>query len=301
MAELLAICNRRAGGAGEAALEAALGTLRRGADVVEAEAGGGLDGVLGAHPGRDVVVLGGDGSLHAAVAALHRRGELGARTVGLVPLGTGNDFARALGLPSDPGAAARVVLAGHRRPMDLLVDDDGGIVVNAVHLGAGAEASERAAPLKPVLGKLAYPLGGLLAGVRSRGWKLRVTVDGRPLAHGRRVLMVAVGNGVTIGGGTPLTPRARPDDGRVDVVVAATTGPLARLAYALRLRRGTHLGLRDVVTDRGGEVAVSGDPVPVNADGELTGPVTGRRWTVLPAAWRIYAAEAPPAEPSGTG
>ncbi|WP_449063433.1 diacylglycerol kinase family protein [Planomonospora algeriensis] len=92
MAELLAICNRRAGSADEGALEAALGTLREGADVVEA-AGDGLDEALGAHPGRDVVVLGGDGSLHAAVAALHRRDELGARTVGLVPLGTGNDFA----------------------------------------------------------------------------------------------------------------------------------------------------------------------------------------------------------------
>ncbi|GAA3135057.1 diacylglycerol kinase [Planomonospora alba] len=301
MAGLLAICNRGAGGAQEEAVEAALGTLCEGADVAEvsstgADRGDGaeepdrrLDRALDACPGRDVVVLGGDGSLHVVVAALHRRGELGERAVGLVPLGTGNDFARALGLPLDPERAARVVLAGHRRPMDLLVDDDGGIVVNAVHLGAGAEASERAAPLKPLLGRLAYPLGGLLAGVRSRGWRLRVTVDGRPLARGRRVLMAAVGNGVTIGGGTPLTPRARPDDGMVDVVVAATTGPLARAAYALRLRRGTHLGLREVVMDRGREVTVSGGPVPVNADGELTGPVTRRSWTVLPAAWQVFA------------
>ncbi|MFC4061708.1 diacylglycerol/lipid kinase family protein [Planomonospora corallina] len=309
MAGLLVICNRGAGSAREAAVEAALGTLCAGAEVAEVstggdggDGGGGLDRALDACPGRDVVVLGGDGSLHVAVAALHRRGELGERTLGLVPLGTGNDFARALGLPLDPERAARVVLAGHRRPMDLLVDDDGGIVVNAVHLGAGAEASERAAPFKPVLGKLAYPLGGLLAGVRSRGWRLRVTVDGRPLARRRRVLMAAVGNGVTIGGGTPLTPRARPDDGMVDVVVATATGPLARLVYALRLRRGTHLDLREVVADRGREVVVSGGPVPVNADGELTGPVIRRRWTVLPAAWHVFAEPAGPrpAEPAGS-
>ncbi|GAA2874795.1 hypothetical protein GCM10010517_35550 [Streptosporangium fragile] len=290
MAELLAICNEGAGGAGDRARAAAVDTLRAGgADVVEAPVGEkDLGEMLDAHRDHDVVVLGGDGTLHVVVTALHRRGELAARTVGLVPLGTGNDFARGLGLPLDPEVAARVVLAGRSTPLDLLVDDEGGVVVNAVHLGVGAEASEQAAPLKPRLGRLAYPAGALLAGVRSPGWRLRVTVDSRAHADGRPVLMAGVGNGVTIGGGTPLTPRARPDDGMVDVVVALTTGPLERLAYALRLRRGTHPGLRDVVTARGREVAVAGEPVPVNADGELTGRTARRRWTVMPAAWRMF-------------
>ncbi|MFD8532563.1 diacylglycerol/lipid kinase family protein [Streptosporangium canum] len=289
MAELLAIYNEEAGGVDDAARTAVLEVLRGGADVVEAPAGQkDLDEMLDAHPGRDVVVLGGDGSLHVTVAALHRRGELEARTVGLVPLGTGNDFARGLGIPLDPEVAARIVLAGRPQSLDLLVDDEGGVVVNAVHLGVGAEASEQAKPLKPKLGRFAYAVGGLLAGVRSPGWRLRVTVDGRPLAEGRPVLMAGIGNGVTIGGGTPLTPRARPDDGMVDVVVALTTGPVDRLVYALRLRRGTHPELRDVVTGRGREVAVEGEPVPVNADGELTGPTVRRRWTVAPAAWRMF-------------
>lgn len=289
MAELLAIYNEEAGGVDDAARTAVLEVLRGGADVVEAPAGQkDLDEMLDAHPGRDVVVLGGDGSLHVTVAALHRRGELDTRTVGLVPLGTGNDFARGLGIPLDPEVAARIVLAGRPHPLDLLVDDEGGIVVNAVHLGVGAEASEQAKPLKPGLGRFAYAVGGLLAGVRSPGWRLRVTVDGRPLAEGRPVLMAGIGNGVTIGGGTPLTPQARPDDGMVDVVVALTTGPVERLSYALRLRRGTHPELRDVVTGRGREVAVEGERVPVNADGELTGPTTRRRWTVVPAAWRMF-------------
>ncbi|MFI7057292.1 diacylglycerol/lipid kinase family protein [Streptosporangium canum] len=289
MAELLAIYNEEAGGVDDAARTAVLEVLRGGADVVEAPAGQkDLDEMLDAHPGRDVVVLGGDGSLHVTVAALHRRGELDSRTVGLVPLGTGNDFARGLGIPLDPEVAARIVLAGRPQPLDLLVDDEGGVVVNAVHLGVGAEASEQAKPLKPKLGRFAYAVGGLLAGVRSPGWRLRVTVDGRPLAEGRPVLMAGIGNGVTIGGGTPLTPRARPDDGMVDVVVALTTGPVDRLVYALRLRRGTHPELRDVVTGRGREVAVEGEPVPVNADGELTGPTARRRWTIAPAGWRMF-------------
>ncbi|MGV9328302.1 diacylglycerol/lipid kinase family protein [Streptosporangium sandarakinum] len=291
MAELLAVCNGAAGSADDAARDAALKTLRAGADVVEVTAGEGerdLGEALDAHPGRDVVVLGGDGSLHVTVAALHRRGELGSRVVGLIPMGTGNDFARGLGIPLDPEEAARVVLAGRPRPLDLLVDDEGGIVVNAVHLGVGAEASERATPLKPGLGKLAYAVGALLAGVRSTGWRLRVTVDGRTLTD-RRVLMLGVGNGVTIGGGTPLTPEARPDDGMVDVVAALTTGPVRRLVYALRLRGGRHPELRDVVTVRGRDVAVEGEPVPANADGELTGPAARRHWRVVPAAWRMFA------------
>ncbi|WP_406314151.1 diacylglycerol kinase family protein [Streptosporangium sp. NBC_01639] len=289
MAELLAIYNEGAGGADDAARTAAMETLRGSADVIEAPAGQkDLDEMLDAHPGRDVVVLGGDGSLHVVVSALHRRGELGTRTVGLVPLGTGNDFARGLGIPLDPEVAARIVLAGRPQPLDLLVDDEGEVVVNAVHLGIGAEASRRATPLKPALGRLAYGVGGLLAGVWSPGWRLSVTVDGRSLADGRPVLMVGVGNGVTIGGGTPLTPGARPDDGKVDVVVALTTGPMDRLLYALRLRRGTHPDLRDVVTDRGREMTVTGEPVPVNADGELSGPTARHRWTVMPAVWRMF-------------
>ena len=112
-----------------------------------------------------MVVCGGDGSVHAVVAALHRAGAAGP-PVGLIPLGTGNDLARALGLPLDPAAAARVVLDGRPRTLDLLVDDAGGMVVNAVHLGVGAEAARQAAALKPRLGRLAYLVGGVSAGLR---------------------------------------------------------------------------------------------------------------------------------------
>ncbi|MDP9843857.1 diacylglycerol/lipid kinase family protein [Streptosporangium lutulentum] len=289
MAELLAIYNEGAGSADDDVRTAVIETLRGGADVVEAPVGEkDLEEMLDACPGRDVVVLGGDGSLHVVVSTLYRRGELDTRTVGLVPLGTGNDFARGLGIPLDPQVAARVVLAGRPHPLDLLIDDEGGVVVNAVHLGVGAEASEQAKPLKPGLGRLAYAVGGLLAGVRSPGWRLRVTVDGRQMAGEDPVLMLGIGNGVTIGGGTPLTPRARPDDGMVDVVVALTTGPLERLAYALRLRRGRHPEMRGVTTGRGREVTVEGEAVPVNADGELVGRTARRRWTVMPAAWRMF-------------
>jgi hypothetical protein len=79
---------------------------------------------------------------------LWRRGEAATTPVGLVPLGTGNDFARGVGIPLDHIEAARLVRTGRPRPVDLIVDDSGGVVVNAVHVGAGADAAVKARPLK---------------------------------------------------------------------------------------------------------------------------------------------------------
>ncbi|MBB5789322.1 diacylglycerol kinase family enzyme [Jiangella mangrovi] len=291
MTRLLVIANALAGSAREEAVEQALDVLRSGSDDVEVAE---LDpetipDVLKTHPDHRPVVMGGDGSVHLLVATAQTLGLLDgpAFEFGLVPLGTGNDLARTLGLPLDPARAASVVLNGRPRDLDVLVDDAGGVVVNAVHLGVGAEAGRRALPLKPRLGKLAYPVGSAVAGA-SAGWKLRVTVDGAVLAGGdRRSLMVALGNGVTIGGGAPVAPSASPDDGHVDVVVSFSTGWQARLAFAVALVRGRHPERHDVLSARGHAVTVSGGPVPLNADGELSELAGTRTWTVLPHALRI--------------
>lgn len=287
---LLVVTNAAAGGTDEAQVTAALDVLRRATDVrreVCAEPGD-LDRVLDDLGERTLVVVGGDGSVHTAVAALHTRGELSAtRPLGLVPLGTGNDLARTLGIPLDPAEAARAFLSGRPRALDLVVDDGGGVVVNAVHLGVGAEAAEKAAALKDRLGKAAYAVGSVAAGAGAGGWALRVSVDGAAVHVDDEVLMVGVANGRTIGGGAPLAPDASPDDGLVDVVVVTSTGPLARLGFAVALREGDHVERDDVLVVRGRDVTVTGEAFPLNADGELDGPVTSRRWTVQPGAWAV--------------
>ena len=128
-------------------------------------------------------MVGGDGSLHAVVAALHRRHELASTVVGLIPLGTGNDFARGVGLPLDPEAAARVVVEGNIVPMDLIVDCLGGVVVNNVHIGVGALAAHNARPMKKVIGRLGYALGAVKAAInppfiRDNGLFRRVAISG---------------------------------------------------------------------------------------------------------------------------
>jgi diacylglycerol kinase family enzyme len=252
-----------------------------------------LDAALTGLDGRIPVVAGGDGSLHLVVNRLRRAGRLDQVTLGLLPLGTGNDFARAARVPLDPLAAAVALTTARPRRFDLLEDDTGRVVVNAAHAGLGAEAAAAAADHKPRLGALAYPLGALLAGLREEGWVLRVSVDGTPYAIGERLLMVGVANGPTIGGGTPLCPMARADDGRLDVVVVAAVGPAARVGFAAALRVGTHLDRDDMHHLRGTRVQVSGEPVRHNVDGELDGEVTDRGYRVLPGAWSLLVPDAP--------
>jgi YegS/Rv2252/BmrU family lipid kinase len=285
------IANGNAGSAERHAVAAALATLAEVAParLVHTAHPDELDDALDAASDRTLVVVGGDGSLHCVIDRLRERGALPHTTLGLVPLGTGNDFARGAGIPLDPEEAARRVLEGRPRPMDLIVDDGGGIVVNAVHAGLGASAAERADGLKERLGPLAYPVGSLLAGVRADGWSLEVHVDGVRLDAPERLLMVGVGNGPSIGGGTLLCPDAVPDDGLLDVVVVGDTGTTGRAAFANALRQGAHIGRDDVVTARGREVRIVGDAVAHDADGEVTDPLPDRTYRIEPGAWSLLA------------
>ncbi|SNS22037.1 Diacylglycerol kinase family enzyme [Geodermatophilus saharensis] len=296
--DLLVVANRNAGSADEERLTRALDVLRAGAAVevaVTADAAD-LDRVVADRAGRRLVVAGGDGSVHAVVAALDRAGALDpADPLGVVPLGTGNDLAGALGVPDDPAGAARCVLDGDPRRLDLLLDDAGGVVVNAVHAGIGVRAADEAAGLKERFGALAYPIGAAVAGLAGAEQRLRVTVDGAVVTSpagwaadgGTPLLMVGVCNGPTIGGGTALAPGADPGDGLADLVVSAATGPAARAAYALALTTGRHVDRDDVVHVRGREVAVSGEPVALDADGDLLPPVPARTWRLAAGAWSV--------------
>ncbi|MGZ4631671.1 MAG: diacylglycerol/lipid kinase family protein [Actinomycetes bacterium] len=290
MTRLLVVTNPSAGTADDDNVTAALEVLRGGADVrVEQCADpGDLPALLGDRDGRTPVLVGGDGSLHLAVHALRERGELSpADPLGLLPLGTGNDLARTLGVPLDPRAAAVALLRGRPRPLDLIVDDAGGAVVNAVHLGVGAEAAERAGAWKDRLGKAAYAVGSAVAGAGAVGWRVTVEADGVVVHADAPVLMVGIANGRSIGGGAQLAPEAEPDDGWLDVVVATSTGPLARLGFGVALRDGEHVERDDVATTRARTVTVHGDEFPLNADGELAGPVPARTWTVHSRAWSL--------------
>ena len=244
-----------------------------------------LDALLREADGDCVVAVGGDGSIHRVATRLHAVDRLDL-DVGLVPLGTGNDLARGAGLPLDPLAAAEGLARWPARPVDLLVSN-GRLVVNVVHLGLGARAAETASRWKAGLGKLAYPLGAVVAGTWASPWELRVTVDGRVIHDGTAVL-VGIGNGRTIGGGTRIFPAARLDDGLADVVVAAARyGRVGRAVFGHAMRAGRHGRLPWVRTARGRHVQVEGEPVAGNADGEIWSPDRSWEIEVVPRVLRL--------------
>ncbi|QXJ24280.1 lipid kinase [Actinomadura graeca] len=302
--DLLVFANANAGTHDARTLERVAGLLRdagRRVTVCPCSAPDDLERALDAHtPGRDgpspcAVAVGGDGSVNRLVSVLRRRGGLGLWTVGLVPMGTGNDLARNLGIPLDADRAARLLLDGGERPLDLLADDAGGVALNAAHVGIGAAAAQSAARFKPRLKALAFPVGAVLAGLRHPGWRLRVEADGRVVGEGK-FLMVALSNASGIAGGTAeLAADGHPGDGVLELVISAATGPLARAGYALRLRDGTHRDRDDVLHTTARSVTISGEEFRVNSDGEVSEPVTHRAWTLEPGAWRMIA---PPRDPA---
>jgi diacylglycerol kinase (ATP) len=297
---LLVITNADAGTSDEETLATALDVLRSEASVEVAKTSnpGELDGVLHRAGGRTIVVAGGDGSIHAVVTALHKRHELAGSTLGLLPMGTGNDFARGNDIPLDIEEAARLVLSGEARKVDLIIDETGSIVVNNVHVGVGAQASRKGHKWKGRLGavgvgkvnlgKLGYPIGALLSAFHPPSWRMRVELDGEVVNDvDRPVLMVAIGNGSNVGGGTELNPDADTEDGRLDVMISRAVTPMAKLGYVAKLRNGDQDDRDDVLMLRGKTVKVSGDEFWLSADGEISGPERSRSWRLEPAAYTM--------------
>jgi diacylglycerol kinase (ATP) len=297
---LLVITNADAGTSDEETLATALDILRSEASVEVAKTSnpGELDGVLHRAGGRTVVVAGGDGSIHAVVTALHKRHELAGATLALLPMGTGNDFARGNDIPLEIEDAARLVLSGEPRKVDLIIDETGTVVVNNVHVGVGAQASRKGHKWKTRLGavgvgkvnlgKLGYPIGALLSAFHPPSWRMRVEVDGEVVNDvDRPVLMVAIGNGGNVGGGTELNPDADTEDGRLDVMISRAVTPMAKLGYVAKLRNGDQDDRDDVLMLRGKTVKVSGDEFWLSADGEISGPERSRSWRLEPAAYTM--------------
>lgn len=291
---VLAVANAKAGSAKSDVVQAVVTELGRHTDaqLVLTASLDELRETLLTSGGRRVVLMGGDGSLHAALQLLWDSGatrDVGA--LGLVPLGTGNDLARSLRLPLDPVAAARLAATGTPRGLELLVDSHERITVNTVHAGIGASATAKAQRLKSRLGVAAYPVGAAWAGFGAgRGFRLRVEVDGHVVAAGDDpVLMVGIGIGGTIGGGTPLVPGADPHDGVADVVVSASTGPFARLGFAAGLRQGVHVERQDVTTAKGKVVEVTAQrgTFRLNSDGEVTDHQRHERFEMHTDAWQV--------------
>jgi YegS/Rv2252/BmrU family lipid kinase len=226
-----------------------------------------------------LVVFGGDGTVHEVANGLPLGGD--GPLVALLPAGTGNDLARAVGLPPDPVAAATELDGARPRALDLL-DCGPRRAANGINAGFAAAATDvLSRRVKKALGPAAYVAGGIRAGINPPTWPARVEVDGRVVEG--EALSVVVGNGGSFGGGRWLLPDADVGDGLLDVLVVPASVSKARLARHLAMDRRLP---GDLPRLRGPSATVVTD-MPCRLDGEPA-PTPGSV-TVLPAAWRILA------------
>jgi diacylglycerol kinase (ATP) len=190
-----------------------------------------------------VVAVGGDGTLHRALQAV-----AGTRVAfGVVPAGTGNDFAVALGVPADPLAAAdglaAALAAGRTRPVDLarITTVDGQVRWYGAVLAAGFDAvvNERANQMRWPRGPRRYDLAIMLGLARLRPRRYTLVLDGEP--HRLDGVLVAIGNTASYGGGLRICPDADPTDGLLDVLVAGPIGRATVVRIKPKLYRGHHL------------------------------------------------------------
>jgi diacylglycerol kinase (ATP) len=214
------------------------------------------------HPQR-VVVAGGDGSIGCGAEIAARAGV----PLAVVPVGTANDFARAMKIPLDAAEASELAVRGSRTETLDLGAFDGRAFVNAASAGLSPVAARKAHGLKRMLGPLAYAVGALRAGLTAEPLRCRVRCDDAEL-FGGRAWQVTVACTGAFGGGARV--EADPRDGVLDVVVIEATSRARLAMHAYGVRAGRIEGHAGVVTGSGREVEVdTGRPTDFNVDGEI--------------------------------
>ncbi len=217
-----------------------------------------------------LVVGGGDGTVNEAINGLCDAAGDGVPLprLAIVPLGTGNDLANAMGIPLDPETAVASALAGQETPIDVATVN-GRRFLNVSTGGFGAAATEETPDeAKRFLGGLAYLVTGAKKLVEKTHSVARFTADGRTVHEGS-FLAYAVGNSRRTGGGTLITPRAELDDGLLDLCIVGEISTVDLVALLPRLRAGRHVGHPAVKYLRVKEVVVEPEErLAVNADGE---------------------------------
>jgi YegS/Rv2252/BmrU family lipid kinase len=232
--------------------------------------------------GEIAAAMGGDG-LTGAVA-----GELrdGAGLLAVLPGGRGNDFARKLGIPSDPVAACELIAAGRERRIDL-AEVDGRTYLGIASAGLDSDVQVIANSTRLRLGPPVYLYGTLRALASWKPARWDVAVDGTPLTF--TGYSVAVANTGVFGGGMYLAPDARVDDGVLDVVLLEQTSRTRYLRCLPKVFKGTHVHEPNVRLLSGREITFSADrPFTAYADGDPIAdlPATVR---VVPGTLRVLA------------
>ncbi len=267
------------------AIVRALTAAGAGFDLVETGGPGEAAALARAAPARgyDVVVaVGGDGTAHEAVNGMVQAAEADGRwatgaaigTLGVIPVGTGNDYGWRLGIPeNDPEAACRILLADQRRLLDLgrVTDEQGRTEIFHNHLGGAIEAAIAIESLKlrHLRGLWLY-LTAVLRVIPRYTRAPQMTVHYNGTTETRPLLLASAANGGRSGGGFKIAPDARLDDGELDLVLADSPNIAVTLWLLPHVLAGTHVRqTRYVNLHRTPRVVLEAPAgIPVHLDGE---------------------------------
>lgn len=217
--------------------------------------------------GEVVVAVGGDGMLSSVASAIVEAGG----TLGIVPSGRGNDFARMLGLSADPEEIAHVLLEGEPTGVDV-VDAGRRVVLGSVYAGVDSLASAIVDRARRWPRSLQYPYAAVRSVIEFSPTRFTVEVDGERFDE--EAYTVVVANSGYYGAGMHIAPAASVSDGLLDVVIIRAVSKLRLIRSMPRLYDGTHVELDDVITAQGVEVRVrSVAPVTAYGDGERLAPL----------------------------
>ncbi len=237
-----------------------------------------------------VIAAGGDGMVGGLAGVL-----CGSDAVlGILPAGRGNDFARQIGLPEEPGSLAELLLSAEPRAVDAIEVTGGDgvahIVMGSVYGGVDSVANVHINRLTRLPGSLAYYLGPLRAIASWKPVTYKITVDGE--SREERGYSVIAANSGYYGYGLHVAPDAEVDDGLLDIVILRDAPRRLFFKVMRELPHGTHVRRPEIEVLRGREVRVESDrEIPFGGDGELLGslPVTVK---VLPGALKVIADKA---------
>ena len=247
-----------------------------------------------------VIAAGGDGTASEVAAGLLGADLARYAEIALLPLGTGGDLLRGLGLSRDVDAAIAGIAQGKTRRLDAgrvaFRDRDGRAAetyfVNIASLGVSGLVTDlvNRAP-KQLGGRVSFFVGTLRALARWRAAPVALRVDGE-LVHEGLLHLAVVANGSYFGGGMQVAPNARPDDGSFEVVVLRGASKRRLLHKFPLIYRGRHLDLPEVATFRGTRVEADSErEVWLEIDGEPLGRLPAR-FELLPGALALRGAEA---------
>ncbi len=252
-------------------------------------AGGGFDLARGFKDHDPIVVVGGDGTLHEVIGALLHDQDSSQRTVGLIPLGTGDDFARGVGIPLGNIHKALEVIAQGRIKVFDAARMNGRAFLNGFGSGFDALVARSVKKTPQFLpGPLRYLVAILIELIGLQGRRAKVYADGE-LIHDGEALLIAIMNFIGYGGGLKINPVAMGSDGVLEIIIGGKFNRLGVMKILPKLARGAHLGHSQVHLRQARVMRIEWErPMPAHLDGEPLEPMQVFEVEVLPQAVRFF-------------